>query len=75
LLINPAGAYHTDRDMPVIYFSDLKETCSRLIGAKRIESKDMIVIKAVSNSIHVGRLNTALPSETKMNRDEFWDIA
>ena len=41
---SPASEYHTDRTMLVIYFPDLKETCCQLIGAKRIEGKDVIVI-------------------------------
>jgi len=41
---SPASEYHTDRTMLVIYFPDLKETCCQLIGAKRVEGKDVIVI-------------------------------
>ena len=41
---SPASEYHTDRSMLVIYFPDIKETCCQLVGAKRIEGKDVIVI-------------------------------
>jgi hypothetical protein len=41
---SPASEYHTDRTMLVIYFPDIKETCCQLIGAKRVEGKDVIVI-------------------------------
>ena len=41
---SPASEYHTDRTMLVIYFPDIKETCCQLVGAKRIEGKDVIVI-------------------------------
>jgi hypothetical protein len=40
----PVSEYHTDRAMLVIYFPDLKETCCQLIGAKRVDGKDVIVI-------------------------------
>jgi len=36
--------YHNDRAMLVIYFPDLKETCCQLIGAKRVEGKDVLAI-------------------------------
>jgi len=41
---SPVSEYHTDRSMLVIYFPDIKETCCQLIGAKRVEGKDVIVI-------------------------------
>ncbi|NQX37458.1 hypothetical protein SAMN05421820_103558 [Pedobacter steynii] len=41
---SPASEYHTDRTMLVIYFPDIKETCCQLIGAKRVDGKDVIVI-------------------------------
>jgi len=41
---SPASEYHTDRTMLVIYFPDIKETCCQLVGAKRVEGKDVIVI-------------------------------
>ncbi|NQX41582.1 Acetyltransferase (GNAT) domain-containing protein [Pedobacter steynii] len=41
---SPASEYHTDRTMLVIYFPDIKETCCQLVGAKRVEGKDLIVI-------------------------------
>lgn len=41
---SPASEYHTDRAMLVVYFPDIKETCCQLIGAKRIEGEDVIVI-------------------------------
>lgn len=73
--------------MLVIYFPDIKETCCQLIGAKRVEGKDVIVIgpehvdqrmeayisfakdngKAVSNSVHAGTLNAAIPAESKID--------
>ena len=40
----PVSQYDTDRAMLVIYFPDLKETCCQLIGAKRVEGKDVIAI-------------------------------
>ena len=75
----PVSEYHTDRAMLVLYFPDIKETCCELVGAKRVEGKDVIVIgpghinqrmeayisfakdngRAVSNSVHVGSLNTS----------------
>jgi hypothetical protein len=74
----PVSQYDTDRAMLVIYFPDLKETCCRLIGAKRVEGKDVLAIspehinermeayisfakedgREISNSVHVGSLNT-----------------
>ena len=42
--VSPADEYHTDRTMLVIYFPEIKETCCQLIGAKRVEGKDLIVI-------------------------------
>jgi len=41
---SPMSEYHTDRTMLIIYFPDIKETCCQLIGAKRVEGKDVIVI-------------------------------
>ena len=41
---SPVSEYHTDRTMLVIYFPDIKETCCQLVGAKRVEGKDVIVI-------------------------------
>ena len=41
---SPASEYHTDRAMLVIYFPDIKETCCSLIGSKRVEGKDILVI-------------------------------
>ena len=41
---SPASEYHTDRTMLVIYFPDIKETCCQLVGAKRVEGQDVIVI-------------------------------
>jgi len=41
---SPASEYHTDRAMLVIYFPDIKETCCNLIGSKRVEGKDVLVI-------------------------------
>lgn len=84
---SPVSEYHTDRTMLVIYFPDIKETCCQLIGAKRVEGKDVIVIgpehvdqrmeayisfakdngKAVSNSVHPGTLNAAIPAEPKID--------
>jgi hypothetical protein len=40
----PLSQYDTDRAMLVVYFPDTKETCCQLIGAKRVEGKDVIVI-------------------------------
>ncbi|SHH03537.1 DUF6266 family protein [Pedobacter caeni] len=40
----PGSEYAKDRTMLVIYFPDIKETCYQLIGAKRIEGKDEILI-------------------------------
>ena len=42
--VSPVSEYHTDRTMLVIYFPDIKETCCQLIGAKRVEGNDVIVI-------------------------------
>ena len=42
----PVSQYDTDRAMLVIYFPDLQETCCQLIGAKRVEGKDVIVISS-----------------------------
>lgn len=41
---SPQSEYHTDRAMLVIYFPDIKETCCSLIGSKRVEGKDVLVI-------------------------------
>jgi hypothetical protein len=41
---SPVSEYHTDRTMLVIYFPDIKETCCQLVGAKRVEGNDVIVI-------------------------------
>ncbi|NQX39623.1 hypothetical protein SAMN05421820_10618 [Pedobacter steynii] len=43
---SPVSQYHTDRSMLVIYFPDIKETCCQLIGAKRVEGKDVVIIGA-----------------------------
>ncbi|SHE76176.1 GNAT family N-acetyltransferase [Pedobacter caeni] len=40
----PMSQYHNDRAMLVIYFPDLKDTCYQLIGAKRVEGKDVLTI-------------------------------
>ena len=40
----PVSQYDNDRAMLVIYFPDLKETCCQLIGAKRMEGKDVLAI-------------------------------
>jgi hypothetical protein len=42
----PVSEYHTDRSMLVIYFPDIKETCCQLIGARRVEGKDVVIIGA-----------------------------
>ncbi|RQO66488.1 hypothetical protein DBR43_30230 [Pedobacter sp. KBW06] len=42
----PVSQYDTDRAMLVIYFPDLQETCCQLIGAKRVEGKDVIAISS-----------------------------
>ncbi|SHE66675.1 GNAT family N-acetyltransferase [Pedobacter caeni] len=43
---SPVSEYHTDRTMLVIYFPDLKVSFCQLIGAKRVEGKDVIVISS-----------------------------
>ena len=42
----PVSQYDTDRAMLVIYFPDLQETCCQLIGAKRVEGKDVVTISS-----------------------------
>jgi hypothetical protein len=60
---SPLSEYHTDRTMLVIYFPDLKETCCQLIGAKRVEGKDVIVISLE----HINERMEAYISFTKDN--------
>jgi hypothetical protein len=42
----PGSEYASDRAMLVVYFPDIKETCCQLIGAKRIEGKDVVTISS-----------------------------
>jgi hypothetical protein len=43
---SPVSEYHTDRTMLVIYFPDLGVTFCQLVGAKRVEGKEVVVISS-----------------------------
>ncbi|RQO70522.1 hypothetical protein DBR43_21150 [Pedobacter sp. KBW06] len=86
----PMSQYDTDRAMLVIYFPDLKKTSCQLIGAQRVEGKDVITISSehinermeayisfakqdgreISNSVHVGSLNTTPLVSTEVKPEE-----
>jgi hypothetical protein len=66
---SPLSEYHTDRTMLVIYFPDIKETCCQLIGAKRVEGKDVIAI----GPEHINERMEAYISFTKDNGKQISD--
>ncbi|WP_342328853.1 DUF6266 family protein [Pedobacter sp. FW305-3-2-15-E-R2A2] len=62
----PVSQYDTDRAMLVIYFPDLQESCCQLIGAKRVEGKDVITI----SSQHINKRMEAYISFAKQDGRE-----